>query len=235
MIKKVISQTRTTEINMVAYYIIDCFTQAKITADDYASELFHNVAMKAEELTSAINPTKVKSDLKEKDELRKLYLVAMHHLLLGFVRHPNKDVNQSALVIKEIFDKYGVKLAYDSYAVKTAYINALLKELHDAKKDIDTLPGFPDLISGLNSAELAFEEAEDEYATRVNEFAQKSSATQIKAELMTLINSKLVPYLQAMLHAKPHKFESLSRNVAAIIDDNNQTVKARSKPRGIKK
>jgi len=124
-----------------------------------------------------------------------------------------------------------MNLVNESYATESSLIDSLLLEFGkaDLQASIALLPGLSQLIDELSTIEAEFEEAQLAFQTEKATNGNKESATEIKKELLTVINEKLVVYLRAMVMVDETKYGAFVGVVSQIIDDMNVIIKKRKK------
>lgn len=228
---KLITTVRTTEINSVTSGIISEYLTSTLSSDAHLASIFDVLQPLNTKLTSAINRIKAESDLEEKDEIRDNKVRAVNYLTLGFMHHPDVAISNAAKTINAIFEHYGMNIINESYASESSLISSLLVELSkvDLQSVIALLPGLAQVIDELKTAETAFEEAQLTFQTEKAAEGNKESATDIKQEVLVIINEQLVVYLRAMVMVDTANYGSFGDIVAQIIDDMNVIIKKRKK------
>lgn len=230
MIEKLISSSRTTEVDAVSFRFIGAYENTTIS-DEFLDITFESLAGKSQELTLAIRRSKTESELEIKDEVRDAKLRAIHYLLLGLLHHPSLEVKAAAEEVEQVFDNYGLSIVNESYASESSLISSLLADL--AKPDllaaITVLTGCAEIIAALAEAQGDFEETRIAYETEKAKEGILENATAIKKEVVTIVNEKLVVYLRAMLQANGGVYGDFARTIAQMINDNNEVVKKRRK------
>ncbi len=225
MIKKLYYNSRNAEINDVGSRIMLGYKQSDLQEDSYLSDIMGLIETSHAKLTSAIGRGKVKSDLQEKDKQRDDRLRSLHYLLLGNSHHPNATIKAAADKVLAVFDHYGMSLIQESYSTESSYIRSMLEDLNNPvlNQSIALLSGCAELIGMVKLAQDEFENARIEHDSRKVVVRE----TEIKRELMTLINGKLVVYLRAMEEVNTKKYRPFANLVAIIIDENNEMIKKR--------
>ena len=150
---------------------------------------------------------------------------------MGFVHHPDASISNAAKIINAIFEHYGMNIVNESYATESSLIESLLVEFakEDLQASIALLPGLSVVIEELRAAQTAFEEAQLTFQNEKATDGIKESASEIKKEILVIINEKLVVYLRAMVMVDEAKYGSFVGTFAQIIDDMNVIIKKRKK------
>lgn len=124
-----------------------------------------------------------------------------------------------------------MKITGESYASESTLISSLL---HDFGKEeyaapIAALSGCGDLLEALAIAQEDFE------VTRVTWEREKAkegvieNASELKKEVVAVINENLVVYLNALQQVNPKMYAEFANTISVIIAENNETVKRRAK------
>lgn len=228
---RLMSVSRTTEVNAVAGRIIAEYEKDDWTSDTHLTGIFNLLKQSNTLLTSSINRIKAESDLEQKDEIRDDKIRSVYYLILGFTHHPDLTIKTAAEEVNSVFEHYGVDIVGKSYAIETSLIQSLLVEFAnpDLQPSISALPGLNQLITSLTTAQNEFEAASILYEEEKAAEGTKENASQIKKEVVVIINDKLVIYLRAMIQVDETKYGKLTRTIAQLINDNNEIVKKRKK------
>jgi hypothetical protein len=231
MIEKLISKSRTTEVDDASLRMIGAYKSTSLGSDAHLVSVFNALETETSRLSSAINRAKEESQLEEKDEIRDDKTRALNYLLLGLLHHPSKKISEAAQAVEKVFGRYGLSILGKSYATESSLINSLLSDLASPtlKPSIDALSGCAELIADLQAAQTDFEATRIAYETEKAKEGTLENATLIKNEVLAIINEKLVVYLRAMIQVNEAVYGDFSRTIAQIIADNNETVKKRTK------
>lgn len=231
MLSKLTPQSRTTEVNTTADSMLLAYQKQSWEIDTYMLAVFTDLQTKSDELRTAIKCSKTESNLDEKDIERDGKVKALHYLILGSTHHPNSEVKAAALNLKAVFAKYGLKMIHESYTIESSLIESLLEDFSapELQADIALVSGCAEVITNLQSDQNNFRTAhfdwEEEKAK--NELSQCS--TDIKKEVISIINNKIVLHLKAMQQVNKELYGKLALTVSQIINDTNQAVKKRNK------
>ena len=228
MIEKLMTNSRVTEVNDVATRMSGAF-HAQGIADPYLTATFGSLDTANIELSKAIRRSKAESNLEEKDEVRDGCTRSLYYLINGFTHHPAAAIRESALLLLHAFDNYGISLITESYANESALIASMQLEFQKPKYTIHiaNLSGCGELLQSLTSAQSDFEQARIAYETEKAQDGMVANATEIKKEVVELVNNKIIVYLQAMQQANPATFGVLVSTCAQVIAENNEQVRRR--------
>ncbi|MGD9994256.1 MAG: DUF6261 family protein [Salinivirgaceae bacterium] len=231
MIQKINYQSRTTEVAATSTRIVEAYKSSGLTTDAYLPNMFTTLESRTNALTAAIRRTKAESELETKDEGRDRPTRALIFLIKAYTAHPDAEIRAAALKLEKVIDKYGLKIISESFATESALVNSLLGDFAapELQEAIALLPSCAEILASLQTAQTAFDTARVAYeAERAREGTQ-ANASELKKEVLALINDKVVPYLRAMEAVNDATYGAFARTVATIIADNNIVVKKRSK------
>ncbi|KOH45258.1 DUF6261 family protein [Sunxiuqinia dokdonensis] len=229
MIEKVITTSRTTEVNDLASRAVGAFKNTELSGDAYLTGIITGLEGEVARLTAAIKRMKIESQLEEKDEFRDDTLRALFYLVLGLSLHPNAEIKAAATKVIAVLNRYGMSILNESYAIESSLVNSMLGDLSraDLQDVIAVCPGCPELIAATQTAQDDFEATRIAYEEEQGQETTQENATAIKKQMVTLINQKLVLHLRAMEQVQPDAYGPYARTVAQIIADNNEIVKRR--------
>jgi hypothetical protein len=228
MIPKLLIISRVTEVNDVATRMSVAFHAQGLT-DPYLTSTFTILDTTNYELSKAIRRSKAESNLEDKDEVRDGGTRSLYYLITGFTHHPADTIRQSAVLLLHAFDNYGISLVSESYTTESALISSMLLEFQKPEytTHIANLSGCSELLQALSAAQDDFEQARIAYETEKAQDGMVANATEVKKEVVAIVNNKIVVYLQAMQEANPATYGALAATCAQMIAENNEQVRRR--------
>ncbi len=231
MIPKLSYRTRTTEVNSTSENLGLTYQKQSLESDTYLAGLFTNLLSGSGLLRTAINRSKAESNLDDMDVIRDEKIQALHYLLLGAIHNPNEEISASATRLYDEYKKYGLKVTQKSYLIESSLTESMLEDYTatDLQADIAAVLGCAELIAGIQTAQNDFKTANIAWEEAKSKEGLTASATQIKKEILALINDNIVVYLKAMNLANNAVYGELAQTVSQIITDTNQAVKRRAK------
>ncbi|AHW62174.1 hypothetical protein SAMN05444285_1355 [Draconibacterium orientale] len=233
MIQKLNSKSRVTEVDAACMRIIGAYQNTSLSTDVHLAAMFSALEPLSVSLSGSINRITAESNLEEKDEERDEPLRSLFYLVAGFLHHPDATIRAAAEKVNAVIERYGMGITKESYAVESSLVSSMLKDLAQPKLQdaIALLSGCAEIIAALQLAQTAFETARIAYEEEKADDSTQQSASEIKVEVLELVNKKIVVYLRAMEVVDVETFGAFARTVAEIIADNNQAVRKRlSKP-----
>lgn len=201
----------------------------KLAGDKFLKKEFSKLENLCEEITISIKRDRVKSNVKEMDLVRDESVRNLGNLLTGYISIPIAEKQAAALVLKEIFDKYGREILTESYDNKSTFIRCMLLDFADktAQENIAKLDGMPETIAALDAAHKAFTAAEDSYADNLSAYKKGKNATELKAPIVAIINEKLAQYFGAL--AEEDEYKNFAETLESEIKKINRAVNLRTK------
>jgi len=231
MIPKLISKSRTTEVNTVSDNLIMAYKKQVWENDAYLVSTFGKLQTESDLLRTAINRSRAESILDTKDVIRDEKVKALNYLLLGSIHHPSAIIKSSGEKLSAEFTKYGLKMIHESYAIESSLIESLLQDFSapELKPDIKAISGCAEVIDELRAAQDDFKTANFTWEEEKAKDGLTESATKIKKEVLSIINDKIVVYLKAMELANQEVYGELAQTISQIIGGMNEAVKRRAK------
>ncbi len=228
-IEKFKVRSKATEVAPSVKLIIMAYEQSRVTVDPHLETMFTLLTPQADDLSIAINHHKVKSRQAEMDLIRDAKFKGVHALVSGYQFHPNPVICKASIPVLKLFEQYGLSMINASYVVETALMDSLLGDLKEKSvaEHIENLPGVSQLIEELEESEIAFESSRLNFNLAKSQEEQLKTATEIKMELLSAVNDRLVLYLRAMAMVDEVQYGAFARVVAQIITDHNRAVKKR--------
>jgi len=230
MIANLWKKSRVTEVSATTTRLVGAYKNTSLDSDVHLTSIMTPIEALLNRMNVSINRTKTQSILDDKDGVRDDKVRALGYLVTGYTYHPNAQIKSAALQIENIFNKYGLAIVGDSYATESALIVSLLGDLADPdlQEAIARLSGLDTVIAELQTAQTEFETARIAYEEERAQEGGQENASDLKDEILELINKQLVVYLNAMQQLAPETYDAFARTVATIIDDNNEAVKRRN-------
>lgn len=196
------SRLRITETDAASDALVRLFRAAGVQ-DDFLSGAFAELEGLSARLTTAIRQETADSRLDEKDAARDAAVRDLGTLIQGYTAIPVAEKKAAARRLDAVFSKYGKKIVNETYASESSLIESLLEDLGALEAEAKLLEGVADLVATLRAAQDEFNAANDELTAAKT--ARGESATQVKKELVALVNLKIVPYLGAVGGAEAYR------------------------------
>ncbi len=226
---KILGNSKVTEVDTSIKKILAAYQKRNWTSDLHLVGLFTYLQQLSEKLTATILKQKNKIDLAQLDKKRDDSITGFYHLLQGYIRYENEEVQEATKTVLSLFDSYSLSIRSESYAVESSLIDSLLDQLEEPKiaESIEKLPGVSLFVKQLYSTQTSFKVSQVTLDEMRAKEAQSLSATKIKREIITHFNGTVQLYMNAMSNVDESTYGELSRIISQIISDNNHAVKKR--------
>lgn len=223
------SKSYNTEVDGSTMRILNAYQVSGLNTDSNLVKIFDPLQNASALLSTAINRLKIKSEQQTKDELRDEKITGLYYLLVSFSHHPDVRIQQAALNLLSIFDKYGLAMKDESYTTESSLVKSLLSDFSKPTQqtDIALVPQCAKFIAALDAAQTDFENSRVAFETARAEEGTLENATALKKAVISLINGQLVPYLNVMAQLDESVYGAFARTVEEIISANNEVVKKR--------
>ena len=201
---------------------------AKIGEDKILDALMTAEKKESHALISSMNRTKSASSLVEKDSARDAALSSLCDMAKAYTLLGTAAQKETAVKVCALLDKYK-GIAYLNNATESAKIASLLEDLDEEgnKAAVEALPNLADAVSCLRTAEEAFlasvKAQEDE------KLGLGDNASAVKKRLLSLLNDKLIPYLNIASELFADNYGAFAEQVALAVNKSNSVVTQRAK------
>lgn len=226
--KKIHSSIRVTELQTVSKTIISYYkNDSKLAEDSFLSRNFASLEELQAQMTDSIHNTKIESNLAELDETRDRLVSSLGTALEGYAVLPVAELQENARKALAVFNNYGKKITVESFAAESALIDGLLLDIkkEEIKACTKALAGVDLIVESLQKAQDDFSKSCAEYtACSANKAV---SATEIKKQMLAVLNTAVLPYLEAMCIAKNAVYTGFAQNVEAEIEKMTTIMKTR--------
>ena len=228
---KLKSIIRNTEIDGFTDTIIKLFKDdAKAQTDAFLSSTIGELETLSAQITTAILQDKILSTLDAADSTRDEAIKTLGAVLGGYAVFPIASKKELAEPLKAIYDKYSkAGIITASYTSESSMIESMLEDFAAASvaENIKGLEGVAEAIAAIRTAQDDFSKANVEYLKASTN--KGASASSYNKPIVSLVNEKLVPYLNAMVIAKNANCTEFANNVETEIKRTNEIIAKRGK------
>lgn len=199
ILKKLSSKLRTTEIDSASEAVIRLYKEfGELEKDAFLKIAMAEIEGLSAQITNAIMQNRILSKLDDADSVRDKAVKELGTLLDGYAVIPVEEKRFAARNLQAVFAKYGKGIVNKSYASESSLIESMLGDFDapELSADIESLEGVATCLKSLREAEDTFKKVSDNYTADMA--GKGESATGIKKQLLNAINTKLLPYLEAM-------------------------------------
>lgn len=228
---KLRTNARISEVDGLSDTIVRLYKADKSASEDaFLKATMAELEKLSADITTAILKDKTVSNLDVADSARDEAIRNLGALLSGYSVFPSEEKKNAAASLKSIYDKYAkAGITSANYTSESSMIESLLGDFSadSAKAQIEKLDGVDSLILKIRAAQDDFTKANDEYTKAKG--SKGESASSIKKPLVSIINDKLVTYLNTMSLVGNAALAEFSKNVGTEIDRVNSAVTKRRK------
>lgn len=222
---------RNAEVDGLSDTLIRLFkADLKAQGDAFLKATMERMETLSAQITTAILQNKTLSTLEAADSVRDEAVRTLGTLLAAYAVFPIASKKELAAPLKAIYDKYAkAGITGANYTSESSLIESLLGDLAEESltDNIKGLEGIGEAVTSIRLAQDEFTKANDEYVkANTNKGA---SASSFNKPIVSLINEKLVPYLDAMVIAGNENCLEFAKGVDAEINRANDTIAKRTK------
>lgn len=181
-------------------------------------------------INGAVKHNKTIASLEKYEAARETSIVAIANLAKAFNRLTDSTIQSAWTCVKPILDDFLPSISEGNQSSRTTLINVMLTRLAEPSvaSSVATLPGLEQVLAELKAAQTDFVGKRLEYLKLV--LQDKSEiATDLKDEIMTLVNERLIVHLEAMCKMQPAAYGEFATLVDALVSKCNERVRRRRK------
>ncbi len=221
---------RVNEVGGTTENILKAYADCAMSEDANLQSIIDLLAQKNAQLITAIEKGKAYSQLEKCDEERDQSFKALYHYIKACTLLPEGVTRNAAQIIFPIFDKYGISMTYLAYTEQTAQMKSLIEELEkeEIKSEIGKIVHLEGMVESLKNVQASFQQAHSDYTSQVSTLRNEQSASELKPQVLEVLNEQLVMYMRAMAKAFPQTHGKFAIELATEISKTNQNIKSRS-------
>ena len=222
---------RNAEVDGLSDSIIRNFkADEKAQSDSFLKSALEELESLSAQITTAILQDKTLSTLDSADSARDETIKTLGTVLAAYAVFPIASKKELSAPLKAIYDKYakaGITTA--NYTSESSMIESMLQDFaaETLAENIKGLEGVAEAIDSIRTAQDEFTKANDEYVKASSNKA--ASASSFNKPIVSLVNDKLVPYLNAMVIAGNANCMDFAKSVEAEINRVNEAISKRGK------
>lgn len=226
---KLSANTRVSELNGTVGNVLKSFSDMSPMEDANLQDIMDELKVKNNQLSVAMEQTRQLSAMENYDGERDHAYRSAFNYLRGCTFLPSGLSGDAARALFPTFQKYGMGIVSLAYDEQTGQLNSLFEELKSEanQKHIAAISSMDTLLEILTTAQAEFVQAYSDYATKVGSLKAQQTATEIKWELLAILNEKLVMYMRAMSKIGSNKYQAFAQELSLFINKTNQNVKER--------
>ena len=198
--------------------------------DAYLLSVMTDLEDLSKRIQGALKHNKTIASLEKYDAAREASIVAIANLAKAFNRLADSTIQSAWICVKPILDDFLPSISEGNYSSRTSLIDAMLARLEEPSvtSSVAALPGLAQILAELQAAQTAFVDKRLEYQKLALQ-DKTEMATDLKAEIMELINERLIVHLEAMNKVQPAAYGDFATLVDALVTKCNDKVRRRRK------
>ena len=220
-IEKLSSRIRIAETLNSAENILTAINAGAWETDPYFPIIIDEFAKVTASFRQSVDFTKAESDLEEFDLKRDNDVRAIFNVANGFQFFRDPKVQEAFKVVMKTLSEYGMSITEGNYAQESTTIKSMLNNLAEpaVATAIEALVPLGQLIENLRVSQAEFDSAVQAYnASKVDNLV---SPTEIKKEVVKVLNKKLIGYLNIVTPLNEALFSDISGKIAELIERGN--------------
>ncbi|WP_289053058.1 DUF6261 family protein [Carboxylicivirga marina] len=142
----------------------------------------------------------IESEVADMDAVTDNEVSMLHGLTKGYTIHPDESISNTATLLFNMIDKYGLEVKKKSYREEYPLLGSMLTESKTEPYPayIAQLNGCAERFNRLETAVNHFNTKQNAYLSVKDDERNLASATDIKKQLIRFINEELIAYLNVM-------------------------------------
>ena len=227
--QKLNKNIRVAELDGVSDTLVRIFkADAAVQKDAFLKASMAELEDLSAKITTAILQDKSFSTLDEADGIRDDAVRALGAVLSGYAAFPIAVKKEAAIPLKAVYEKYSkAGILKANYTSESSMIESMLEDFTAPalSANIVALEGVSEAVTAIRAAQDAFVKANDDYIAAKSD--KSASASSFKKPILSLVNDKLVPYLDAMTISQNANCAAFARATEEEIKRINTTISAR--------
>lgn len=231
-ISKASTGLQNAEVNTLSKALCELYkANGAASQDTTLAGFFGELEALYEATTEAVNRAKEPAGLDVADARRDAALRAVGKVLEGYAANALESLSAHAAPLLAVFEGYGYKAVRANLATESTLIDSFRKDLsaEGMRGHIEALPGMEETLAALWEAEDAFKAQNLRNTQTAVATADQKSATELRKEILALINDKIAPYLNIMQQVSAATLGTFAQEMEKEISRANASVAARKK------
>jgi len=223
------SKLNNSEMASVGDSVNDLWNRRMIESDSYLTAQMDEAGSMTNSIITRLNSKRDQAAATEMDFFRDGDTRALYYEIIAKTHYRDGSVRDSAILLKEVIDRYGWELIGRSYTDQTTYTMALISDLRaeELKPHVDNITEVDMLIDNLQESNNNVKSRMVEQRGLKKDSYDDKSAYILKRELRILFNKVIVPHVSVMAKSNPEVYKAFYDDLYGIIDDMNLRVKDR--------
>ncbi len=229
-ILKLESRVRLSELGSTISNVLEAYTNSNITKDIPLQSVINELIAINTTFSSTIAISEMVSQLESYEEIGDTVTKGIYYYLQSCVHLPTSAISLAAEKLLIELKKHGLGASKFSFNEETIHFKSLLESLsskHHAN-EINSIPNLKTMVEKLVTTQQDYQDLHNKYLSIQNKKQNKQSASDIKYELLKVLNDKLVIYLRSQIIFNQEVYLNFAQEVASAINKTNNDIKKRS-------
>ncbi len=231
VLEKINSYTKVDQMHGLVGQVIKLVGEHEIEGDANFDTIISEISEKYDFMKSIRESFKPKSSQEIKDSFRDAKYRAFYKIIETALINPEPGVAEAAAPLFEILKPYGLGVVRKTFMEESANLNTIIGILNtpEYRAKMAVIQGGELSFTQLVSAQSHFEQADRTWKTDKSETRGKDSATDVRDVLYSVMNDRLITYLELMMVINPSMYTGLANGVNEFVISNNTVVESRRK------
>ena len=229
--KKVSTSAKISEVDSVSDKSILLYNDDPQLQDDAnLKSIIDEVSEVSDQITESVKRDRVVSDMEEVDMQVEQDARTLKTIVKGYAAMPDEKFATAAKAVLTVIEKFNFNLFKLSMDQQAPTVDALIMDLsaQDMKENMTLLPTVPEVFAKFVQSQTNFKNKNKEYLQAYADDKDMLSASDLRKQLLQLINGKLVVYLTSAVMMNPEKYRSYVTELEKAIEDVNTQVRIRA-------
>ena len=223
------SGMKVAEVADLAHNIGGLFNSISAKFDDeYLLNVMADLDGLSKRISVVLNHSQIVTSLEKLDLHRDRCVSAILNLRRAYAKLSDDNIQSHWMSLKPVLEEYLSSISSGNYQSKTALVKSMLDKFSqpDMAVHVEALPGLELALKKLHEAQDAFVDMRLEYQKLALD-GHPESATELKGQIVALLNGKLLLHLTDMSRVKPEIYGDFTTLVMNLVESSNGKVRRR--------
>jgi len=220
------------EVSNTTSAIRSKFAEEDWSADLILSKILADIAVEhpiLEQAIEAVHGNTLKANVRAEDEKAGKDYICLKNFIKANLSVPEANIREAAVEAWKLLVSHNPKLDQQNYARQIELSNSFITNLKSPtfKPLIDLLIGVPERVEKFTASTASLEAAYKKMATTKSEKMDLPAPSTQKNKIRSIINNRLMTYLEGAVDALPEKYEATYKAICESIEINIEKARAR--------
>ncbi len=229
--KKLVTAAKISEVDSVSDKSVLLYNDDPQLQDDaHLKSIIGEVSEVSDQITEAVKRNQVVSNMEEVDMQVESDARTLKTITKGYAAMPDEKISAAAKIVMAVIDKFNYSMFKLPMDQQAPTVDAMIMDLsaEEVKANMALLPTVPDVFAKFIQSQTNFKNKNKEYLQAYADDKDMLSASDLRKQLLQLINGKLVVYLTSAVMMNPEKYRSYVTELEKAIEDVNTQVRLRA-------